>query len=280
MKKLLLAITFLLVPFITVPLIEAQFANEPGPLEPGQEIVTLNPRRGVSMRVLLAKPKADVKGTFIFFPGGSGTLVGKGGRVRKGFTGQRGTGFFAEQGFVAVLVGRPSDQQYERPLSNDYRTSSDQIKDIKKVIEWVSQKWSKPIFLIGHSRGTVSAADLAADLKDNRIRGVVLSGSQVRRIAGVRLRELRLKSITVPVLFVHHKDDGCFDIEVVRKLKKRFKKSSKVDFIEVVGGNSPPDHDDCRGGQNPHTFWGQEKEVIKAVADWAEGKPVPERIGR
>ncbi|NIO09990.1 MAG: hypothetical protein GTO40_19095 [Deltaproteobacteria bacterium] len=97
MKKLLRAIALLVVPFlIAAPSSEAKFTNEPGPLEPGQEIVTLDTRRGVSVRFLLAKPQADAKGAFIFFPGGSGTLVGKGGYVRKGFSGQVGTGLFAE----------------------------------------------------------------------------------------------------------------------------------------------------------------------------------------
>ncbi len=41
-----------------------------GPLETGHEIVTLNTRPGVTMRILLAKPNAASKGTFIFFPGG------------------------------------------------------------------------------------------------------------------------------------------------------------------------------------------------------------------
>ncbi|NIO09989.1 MAG: hypothetical protein GTO40_19090 [Deltaproteobacteria bacterium] len=168
-------------------------------------------------------------------------------------------------------------------MSNDYRTSSSQIKDIKKVIEWVSQKWSKPIYLIGHSRGTASVVDIAAKVNDDRIRGIVLTGSMESRRKSrrrINLRELRLKNIKLPVLFVHHKDDGCFDIALVRKLRKRLKNSPKVDFIEVVGGNPPLDHSDCRGGQNPHSFHGQYREVIKAVTDWAEGKPVPKQIGQ
>ena len=81
-----------------------------GPLEPGHEIVTLDTRPGITMRVLLAVPSVAPKGSFIFFPGGSGQLVGEDGQVRQGFSGQEGTRLIAEQGFVAVLVDWPSDQ--------------------------------------------------------------------------------------------------------------------------------------------------------------------------
>ncbi len=254
---------------VLLALILPQFALSQK-LGPGQEIVTLDTRRGVTMRVFLAKPKADLKGTFFYFKGGIGGLEGqRSGRIGEWVL----RGGSTEQGFLYVQVSEPSDQTL--PLSYDYRTSSDQIKDIKKVIEFISQKWPGPIFLIGHSRGTVSVADLAAELKDNRIRGVVLAGSLAKRLR----RRVRLKKITVPVLLVHHKDDGCTNIEPVRKLRKRFKKSPKVDFIEVVGGNSPPESDPCRGGQNPHSFRGQDKEVLKAVVDWATGKPIPAQIG-
>jgi hypothetical protein len=37
---------------------------------------------------------------------------------------------------------------------------------VRKVIDFVNQKWPTPIFLIGHSAGTTSVAYLAAVLKD------------------------------------------------------------------------------------------------------------------
>ena len=242
--------------------------------------MTLDTRPGITMRVLLAMPNAAPKGTFIFFPGGSGQLVAESGQVREGFTGQQGTGLFAEQGFVAVLVDWPSDQA--RGGSDQFRASQAHTEDIKRLIEFVSQKWPKPIFLIGHSLGTISVAHLAGVLKDDRISGVVLTGSdggnRRRGPRTISLSNLPLQNITYPVLFVHHRDDDCFDLNAVRAQHNRVVKSPRLGFIEVVDGVSPQG-DPCRGGKNPHTFLGREREVVNAIADWATGKPVAERIG-
>jgi pimeloyl-ACP methyl ester carboxylesterase len=252
-----------------------------GPLEPGHEIVTLDTRSGITMRILLAMPNAAPKGTFIFFPGGSGQLVGEDGQVRQGFSGQQGTGLFAEQGFVAVLVDWPSDQA--QGGSDQFRISQAHTEDTKRLIDFVSQKWPKPIFLIGHSLGTISVAHLAAVLKDDRISGVVLMGSDGGdRRKGPRivsLSSLPLQNITYPVLFVHHREDGCFGLHAVRQQHNRIVNSRRLGFIEVLGGDAPQG-DPCRGGKNLHTFMGREREVVKAIVDWATGKPVPERIGQ
>lgn len=251
-----------------------------GPLEPGHEIVTLDTRPGITMRVLLAVPSVAPKGSFIFFPGGSGQLVGEDGQVRQGFSGQEGTRLIAEQGFVAVLVDWPSDQV--QGGSDQFRVSQAHTEDIKRVIEFVSHKWPKPIFLVGHSLGTISAAHFAAVVKDDRISGVVLTGSDgADRRRGKRivyLSSLPLQNITYPVLFVHHRDDGCYGLHDVRQLHNRVINSRKLGFIEVVGG-AAPQGDPCRGGKNFHTFMGREREVINAIADWASGKPVAETIG-
>jgi len=262
---------------VLLALILPQFALSQK-LEPGEEIVTLNTRPKVTVKVLLSSPEKRPKAVFIFFSGNTGRLVSKkSGRIRYRWV----ISGLVERGFGVATPDLPSDEK--KRFSNEFRLDKAHTEDIKRVIEFVTQKWSGSIFFIGHSLGTMSAAHLAAVLKDNRISGVVLTGSNEREDRSRRrmnLRELRLKNVTSPVLFVHHRDDGCFDIEVVRELRKRFKKSPKVDFIEVVGGNSPPDHDDCFGGQNPHSFWGRKKEVINVIADWASGKPVPNRIGQ
>lgn len=253
-----------------------------GSLKPGHEIITLNTRPGVTTRVLVSTPKTAPKGTVIVFMGGSALLVGEGGRVRAGFDGQHGTELFAEHGFAAVVVDVPSDQPW--PASDHFRVGKAHAEDFRKVIEFVSQKWSKPIVLMGHSRGTISVAHLAATVKDDRIRGVVLAGSKVRqgrdsRLGGgpgLALADLRLENIRYPTLFVHHRDDGCMDIQAVREQRKRVMNSPKVVFVEVIGGNSPPGHDPCSGGTNPHTFMGKQREVITTIAGWVSGKAVAE----
>lgn len=250
------------------------------PLEPGQEIVTLDTRPGVTMRVLLVKPDAAPNGIFILFPGGNGQLMGRSGRIGREFGRLGAAHLFAEQGFIAAVVDAPSDQAGE--LSSRFRTSNEHVEDARKIIDFLGQKWSKPSFLMGHSRGTLSVAHLAGSLKDSRIEGIVLTGSlAIKSKAGYfSLSELRMDQITIPVLFVHHREDGCpttpFDVAV--QLQNRLANSRRIGFIEVLGGEggSP---DPCSGRSYGHGFSGKEREVVKAITDWAMGKPIPDRIG-
>ena len=173
----------------------------------------------------------------------------------------------------------PSDQA-EDGFSDEFRVSKAHTEDIKRVIEFARQKWPKPIFLVSHSLGTLSAAHLAAVLKGDHISGVVLTGSrQQERETRIYLSDLPLDDITYPVLFVHHRDDWCHDIEDVREQSKRLTKSPRVDFVEVVGGDYYGSEPRCRAN-TPHSFTGQRKELINVIADWASGKPVPKQIGQ
>jgi hypothetical protein len=103
-RRIVSRVEFCLLVFLFYGVIIGAAPKVVGPLEPGLEIVTLDTRPGITMRVLLAVPSVAPKGSFIFFPGGSGQLVGEDGQVRQGFSGQDGTRLIAEQGFVAVLV--------------------------------------------------------------------------------------------------------------------------------------------------------------------------------
>ena len=75
------------------------------PLAPGEELVTLGTRPGVTVRVLLLIPKTVPKGTFLFFPGSEGYFVNTEGRPRWGYT-----RIFPELGFITAIVDVPSDR--------------------------------------------------------------------------------------------------------------------------------------------------------------------------
>ena len=239
----------------------------------------LGTRPGVTVRVLLITPNAP-KGIFLFFPGGEGYLVTIEGRPKWLYT-----RLFPEQGFMTAVVDVPSDQPYGMIGGDRFRSSIEHLEDVKKIIEFVSQKWSKPIFLIGHSAGTTSVAYLGTVLKDHRIGGVVLTGALGELgPRAVSLATLPLHNITYPVLFVHHKEDPCASFEAAYRQHQRLVNSPRVSFIEVLGGDrsreipcSPVDA--SRGKSYAHGFSGKEREVVRAITDWVTGKPVAGRIG-
>lgn len=93
------------------------------------------------------------------------------------------------------------------------------------------------------------------------------------------LSRIALDAITVPVLFVHHRDDGCraTPIGSTRRLTSSFRRSPRVDFVEVQGGD-PPISEPCQA-RSAHGFLGKERDVAAVITDWIAGKPVPKQIG-
>ena len=53
-----------------------------GTLGPGEELVTLSTRPGVTVKILFLIPNAVPKGAFLFFPGGEGYLATPEGRPK------------------------------------------------------------------------------------------------------------------------------------------------------------------------------------------------------
>jgi hypothetical protein len=251
-------------------------------LNPGEELVTLPVRQGVTVRLFLISPATDSKGTFVLFPGGVGTLLRAGGRPGYG----QFTSLFAKEGFGTAIVDVPSNYPYGYRSGglDPFRASKDHAEDVRKIIEFVNQRWSKPIFLIGHSAGTVSVAHLGSVLKDQRIGGLVLLAAvgNSGRPSLVSLAHLPLGDITYPVLFVHHKQDDCTSFLDVGQQVYRLTKSPRVNFIEVLGGD--PSRGAFCSPANPirsytHGLSGKEPEIVRAIIDWTTGKEVPNRIG-
>lgn len=224
----------------------------------------------------------DPKAIVVYFPGGGGTLVGPDGRLR----GWRFLPRLAEHPFIIAALDMPSDRAGGIAGTDRFITSKAYTEDIKKVIDLLHQKWSKPLFLVGHSGGTTTVAHLGAVLKDQRIGGLVLLAAISRHPpGGVSLSNLSLHEITYPILFVHHREDLCVSFEGARQESSRLHRSPKVGFIEVLGGDPSRAHhcSPFAARQGPpnhgHFFAGKEYEVFQAIADWVMGKPVPARIG-
>jgi pimeloyl-ACP methyl ester carboxylesterase len=248
------------------------------PLAPDEQLISLPTRRNVTVRILLRTPSNSPKGTFLFFPGSEGSLVNNEGRPRWGYTRT-----FPELGFTTAIVDMPSDKPAW--AGDRFRTSTEHVEDVKKIIEFVIQKWPKPIFLIGHSAGTISVGHVAATLSDERLNGIVLTG------APSLLARLPLHQIAYPALFVHHKDDTCASFQLAYEQHQRLRKSPRVAFIEALGGEPRSDircrrpdaadspADPSQRKDHTHGFSGREREVVAAITRWAVGKPTPDRIG-
>ena len=252
------------------------------PLRPGEEVVTLETRPGVTVRIVVASPEGPPRGLFLLFPGGNGRLIAKDGRVIRGGFGRASLPHFPKHGFVAIAFGVPSDQA--DGFGENSRVSDAHVQDVRKVIDFAASKWDRPLFLLGHSSGTFSVAHLAASQADPRIRAIVLAASPTTRGgpgSGMwNVPDFPLRAITVPVLIVHHRDDACrpTSFHEAARLPRLFTASPRVAFLEVRGGETLAS-DPCAGSWTSHDFFGKESEVVAAIVDWTLGGQIPERLG-
>ncbi|MHB8069626.1 MAG: alpha/beta hydrolase [Desulfobaccales bacterium] len=257
-------------------LILALFLILPVAAARAQEIKTINTRPGVTLRFLLFRPAAAPKGVLVLFPGAEGANMFQvaDGKVQlgKNFL-VRTSPAFVKAGYAVAVVDAPSDQA--SGMSRGFRNSPEHVQDIAKLIDFLDAQGLKPIYLVGNSMGTLSVAYLGMELKDQRLKGLVLTSTVTNYVAG-----LRLQQITLPVLLVHHVEDGCkfCPFQEAVQLKNMISGSPQVDFVEVQGGD-PPQSGPCNALSN-HGFFGVEDQVVQVIADWAAGRSIPARVGR
>jgi pimeloyl-ACP methyl ester carboxylesterase len=234
-----------------------------------EELVKLETRPGVTQAFWVMTPPGPPVASVILFTGGPGLLFSNRKPVlnSKNFL-IRSRDKFAAAGFLVVSVDGPSD--HLEGLDDDFRTSAEHARDIAAVIAYVRQKAPVPVWLIGTSRGTTSAASIAARLKSGGADGLVLTSSIVAsngRLAPVQ-SNVDVAAITLPTLFVHNKDDACraTPFSAVPALMAKFTHAPRKELIAVSGG-SPPQSDPCEA-LSRHGYIGIEDEVVGKIAAW------------
>jgi hypothetical protein len=135
-----------------------------------------------------------------------------------------------------------------------------------RVITYLREKADIPVWLVGTRRGTESAAQ-AAIQSTRHPDGLVLTSSMTAKNGrGTAVTEMKLDRITLPVLIVAHKSDGCWATEpqYAETIKERLTGARTVTLKYFQGGRVP--------GTNPcqalsyHGFFGIEREVIDFIA--------------
>jgi pimeloyl-ACP methyl ester carboxylesterase len=161
------------------------------------ESLELAPRPGVTETVVFtasAAPRANV----VLLVGGNGVLA----VTQKNFL-LRVRGALAAGGLNVAVVDAPSDRR--SGLDPHFRASAEHAKDIAAAVAFVKEKADLPVWLVGTSNGSISAANGAVRLGPAQLAGVVLTSSVWT--GGMSL--VPYSQIAVPVLVVHNRDDGC-----------------------------------------------------------------------
>lgn len=203
--------------------------------------------------------------TVLLFPGAGGGFgkIEDGRPSSKNFL-VRSVPYFLAQGFNVAIFGKPSDTD---DLDYPDRIGDKHMTDVRAVIDFVKQKSAAPLWLVGTSRGSVSAAAAAIRFQDT-LAGLVLTSSVVsyKKVGAVPTQNLA--AITVPVLVVHHSRDACAICaphEVPGILKGLTRASDKKLIMIDAGAN--PSGDEC-GALHWHGYIGAEKETVDAIGGW------------
>jgi len=219
------------------------------------ERVELSGQPGIVLPVLYyaaAKPVASA----IFFVGGDGDLS----HETDSFL-LRVPDRFVAAGVSVAVPDTPSD--HPGGFGPFFRTWSAHVEDVAAIVAFLKQKAPVPVWAIGASNGTISAANVAALLGPHAIAGVVLTSS----VWLDALAEVPVVKIAVPVLVVHSRDDACpaSPFALAEKSLPRFAAAPAKEFIAVAGagGGGPR----CGTG-SPHDLYGIEDQVVPPIIAW------------
>lgn len=182
-------------------------------------------------------------------------------------------------GFGVALVDAPSDYQGEDGLAG-FRIDPQHAADLGQVIRDLRRRSPGAVWLVGTSRGSISAANAAARLSGPAaadglvLTSVLLAGQPGARKAWAEqsVFDLPLADIRLPVLIIGHADDGCSRSPpgLMPKLAAALP-HTQPQVVTVTGGTpASPGANACEA-QSPHGFLGQDAEVAAGIARFVRG---------
>ena len=247
-----------------------------------QEMVTLPTRSGVTQSYFIATLPQNPQVIAVLFSGSGGLirLRQEQGQIKFGQNNflVRTRGEFVKRGVVGAILDAPSDRQTGWGMGDKFRLGEDHFTDVAAVVADLGKRLpGLPLFLVGTSRGTISAGALSARFGSG-LSGVVLTSTMFRAAGakssepGPGLSRFDFATIKVPVLFVHHVGDQCG----VTPYGDAARLADKYPLISVSGGRAPES-----GPCDPfsaHGYFGKESETVEEIVNWMLKKPFREEV--
>jgi pimeloyl-ACP methyl ester carboxylesterase len=240
-----------------------------------EEIRTIPSRPGVTEAFVLVRPPAAPVASVVLFTGGAGRLGLERGRLGPGAKNflVRNRARFAERGLLVAVVDSPSDRGADALLR--FRTTAEHAADVQALIATLRAEAPVPVWLVGTSMGSVSAASVAARLDVAGPDGIVLTSSVMGHSRDMQesLQDVALERIRVPTLVVHHRDDGCKASRYADTswLLRRLSAARKRELLTFSGGDRP--QSDACEPLAPHGYFGLDASVVDSIAAWIRATP-------
>jgi hypothetical protein len=249
------------------------------------ELVTIVAQPGSTLRYAWQPPSGTAPPvTLLLLPGGHGFVdldAQACARKLKGNSLLRSLPLFHTAGFGTALVDAPTGFHGEDGLGG-YRIDARHALDLGRVVADVRARTGGAVWVLGTSRGAISAVNAASRLSgEGAPDGVVLSSSVVSGQVGARkpwvahsVFDLPLEDIRQPILVLGHAADTC--IRSPASLMERIAARTQGAREQVVtitggpGGAALSSVDACEG-RSPHGFIEQEAEVASGIARFVRG---------
>jgi len=237
------------------------------PARAAETVLTLTPRPGATLRVLVDRPAAPV-GSVVLMAGGDGVLdIGETGTIGSGLRNNhlvRTRAAYVKAGYAVFVPDVASDQKGTR----GYRFGTAYGQDVAAVIA-AARQVAPPVAIVGTSRGALSVAAVfakqSAVLPDAAVisSGVLMGSDSAQSVGDVG-------RIRVPVLLLRHRQDGCRvtppgDADRFRPLLTG---APKVDIVTLDGGGPASPTADVCGASHFHGFYGIDDQAVAATVQW------------
>ena len=247
-----------------------------------EDVITLPTRTGVTQSYLLLHLNYSFPSAIaILFPGNGGLMGLKtvnGQATISALSGNflvRTRSMMRDSNVAVAIVDAPSDWQ-AFGMSDVFRLGSVHASDMAAVVADMKARFpGARVYLIGTSRGTVSAAAVGAAL-GSTVQGAILTSTVTiaDSSASPGLSAFDYSAIKSPVLMVGHVDDGCSATPYSNTLAV----SQKYNYpIIGVNGGLTPTSGPCDAFAQ-HGYYGKEAETVNAMKSWMLGTTVTTTI--
>ena len=177
---------------------------------------------------------------------------------------------FVAQDLMVAVIDAPADHQ--GGMNVVFRMSRDHAADVGAVATYLKGQANVPVWLVGTSMGTFSAAGGA--IAATNVDGLVLTSTITRakpdwKIARSHpngVASMALNRVKVPTLVMSHRKDRC-DITPAADAPKLTGKLTSAKAVEttLLDGGLPSKSEACEG-QSEHGFFGIEAQAVSKIA--------------
>lgn len=214
-------------------------------------------------------PREAVKANLILMSGGSGGIGYRDGIPQSDNFLIRSREHFASGNplakFNVALMGNSSDM---RQLNPETRAKNEHVTDIAALVAHIRTQNSAPIWLVGTSQGTISAAAAGIAL-GNKIEGIIFSAPiTLPLLVPTSLSQQPIHEIKVPAMVIFHEKDSCRTTrpEHGEAVLKRLSQSKPKKFLLISGGDSPSG-EACQA-LHWHGFINMEAQAALVITNW------------